>query len=143
MRQLIYIFLLVNLLLSCNSEPCKIDFERNSKSFYQIVKEIHALNLKKDSKKTTYRIVKSFNESSSPFKTNIFEQIEFIECHEDGTIIFQAPDCDKESDFRNVINFLAYSTKGKYHLEKKRNIGNLKEIKENWFLGQHIETLAN
>ncbi len=90
-----------------------------------------------------YRPILSLTESNNKISTNIFGEIEFIECHEDGTIIFQAPDCDSQSDFRNVIYFLAYSTKGKSHLEKKRNIGNLKNIKKNWFLGKHIKTLAN
>ncbi|EZH72351.1 hypothetical protein ATO12_23140 [Aquimarina atlantica] len=130
-------------ILSCSSESCKIDFERNSDLYGQALNEIYNLNLKMDSDEPHHKPVLLFTKLNNKIDTNVFDEIEFIECHEDGTVIFQAPDCDNESDFRNVIYFLAYSPKGKSHLEKKRNIGSLKKIKEDWFLGEHIETLAN
>lgn len=130
-------------ILSCSSESCKIDFEGNSNLYTKALNEIYNLNIKMNSDEPYYRPVLSFTESNNKIDINVFDEIEFIECHEDGTIIFQAPDCDKESYFRNVIYFLAYSPKGKSHLEKKRNIGALKKIKKDWFLGEHIETLSN
>ncbi|WP_147405125.1 hypothetical protein [Aquimarina sp. AD10] len=96
-----------------------------------------------NSEEPYYRVVKSFNESTSPIETNLFNQIEFVECHEDGTIIFQAPNCNKESDFRDVVHFVVYLPLGKSHIERKRNIGKLKKIEEKWFSGTHISTLAN
>ena len=95
------------------------------------------------SKEPYFRIVKSFTKETSPIETDIFDQIEFVECHEDGTIIFQAPNCNIESDFRDVVYFVAFSPLGKTHIERKRNIGKLKKLDENWFLGTHIYSLAN
>ncbi|WP_034244831.1 hypothetical protein [Aquimarina atlantica] len=142
MKYILRIILLISI-LSCSSESCKIDFERNSDLYGQALNEIYNLNLKMDSDEPHHKPVLLFTKLNNKIDTNVFDEIEFIECHEDGTVIFQAPDCDNESDFRNVIYFLAYSPKGKSHLEKKRNIGSLKKIKEDWFLGEHIETLAN
>ncbi|WP_420402052.1 hypothetical protein [Flagellimonas sp.] len=143
MRKLIYIFLLTNVISSCDSESCRIDFKKNSDLFHRAVKEIHSLNLMMSSNEPYYRVVKSFTESTSPIETNIFDQIEFIECHEDGTIIFQAPNCDKESDFRDIIYFVAYLPLGETHIERKRNIGKLIKLEEHWFLGTHNSTLAD
>lgn len=96
-----------------------------------------------DSNETYFRIVKSYTKSTSPFGTEIFKEVEFIECHEDGTIIFQAPNCNKESGFRDVVCFVAYIPMGVDHIKRKRSIGELEKVRENWFLGTHINSLAN
>ncbi|MEP3209733.1 MAG: hypothetical protein ABJN95_11110 [Maribacter sp.] len=143
MKKLRVLVFLISLLSSCSSESCKIDFQKNSELFNKAVNEIHSLNLKMDSKEPYFQIVKSFTKKTSPMETDIFDQIDFVECHEDGTIIFQAPNCDTESDFRDVVYFVAFSPMGKSHIGQKRNIGELKELSGNWFLGTHISTLAN
>ena len=143
MKKIPLLFLLISFSFSCGSESCKIDFENNSDLFYKAVNEIHSLNLKMDSKEPYFRIVNSFSKETNLIGTEVFDQIEFIECHEDGTIIFQAPNCDQESDFRDVVYFVAFSPLGRKHIERKRTIGKIKEIDKNWFLGTHINTLAN
>ncbi|QNR25155.1 hypothetical protein [Croceimicrobium hydrocarbonivorans] len=139
----IHIALLVFFISSCQSEYCKIDFQNNVDSFNEAVHTINALNLKSDSKNPHFRIVKTFSKETSSIDTAIFKQIDFIECHEDGTIIFQAPNCNKENGFRDLVYFVAYSPQGKIHIERKRNIGQLKNIEGNWFSGAHINSLAN
>lgn len=134
---------LICILSSCSSESCKIDYQKNSDLFNDAVKEIHSLNLKMNKKEPYFQIVKSFTKETSPIETDIFNQIDFVECHEDGTIIFQAPNCNKESDFRDVVHFVAYSPMGRTHIIRKRSVGELKEIDENWFSGTHINSLAN
>ena len=143
MKKITALVFLIGLLSSCRSESCKIDFEKNSDLFNKAVNEIDSLNLIMDSKEPYFRIVKSFTKETSPIETDIFDQIDFVECHEDGTIIFQASNCNKESDFRDTVYFIAFSPLGKTHIERKRNIGNLKKMEKNWFLGTHISTLAN
>ncbi len=143
MRKTFYLIFLIITLSGCSSETCKIDFEKNADSYKEAVKEIHSLNLEMNSREPYFRIVKSFTETTSPFESKIFDQIEFIEIHEDGTIIFQAPNCDKESDFRDIVYFVAFAPLGESHIKRKRNIGKLEKLEGEWFLGTDISTLAN
>jgi hypothetical protein len=142
-NRILYLFLLNFIFVSCETESCKIDFENHSELFKKVVSEIHSSNLKMDSKEPYSRIVKSYTKSTSPFGQRVFEEVEFIECHEDGTIIFQAPNCNSESDFSDAVYFLAYIPMGEAHIKRKRNIGELEKVAENWFYGTHIYSLAN
>jgi len=96
-----------------------------------------------NSDKPYFRIIKSYSKKSIPFETDVFNQIDFIECHEDGTIIFQAPNCEKQSVLKDEIYFVAYSPKGEKHIREKRNIGELTKIDKRWFKGTHIKSISN
>jgi len=139
----IYIIFLLTILTGCSSESCRIDFDNNSEIYSFALEEIFAMNLKMDSEEPFRRPILLIYEKDSLVNSEVFSEIEFIECHEDSTIIFQAPNCDGQSDFRDVVYFLAYSPKGPEHIKRKRNIGKIKKVKENWYLCKHIESIAN
>ena len=143
MRKIYYLILISFALPGCSSESCKINFEEKSDSFNEAVAEIHSLNYRMNSRQPYYKIVKSFTKTTTPIESKIFDQIEFVELHEDGTIIFQAPNCDHQSDFRDEVYFVAYAPLGRSHIEQKRNIGKLKEVEKHWFMGTDISSLAN
>lgn len=137
------IFLLIFTIVGCETESCKIDFENNQELFKKVVDEIYSFDPKLDGKEPYYRIVKSYTKTTSPFGMDVFREIEFIECHEDGTIISQAPNCNSESPLSDAVYFAAYVPLGRSHIERKRLIGELEKVAENWFLGIHIYSLAN
>jgi len=74
---------------------------------------------------------------------NVFDEIDFIECHEDGTIIFQAPNCDLETDFRDVVYCLAYAPKGIEHIKRKKKADDIKQLENHWYLFKDISSIAN
>ena len=127
----------------CSQESCKIDFDSSKSEFEDAISTIMELDLKMDSNQIYFRPIKIIRKKDKIISASIFEQIEFIECHQDSTVIFQAPNCDEETGFRDVIYILAYSPKGIEHLERKRNLVDIKEVAPDWFLGQHINTIAD
>lgn len=128
---------------SCSMESCSIDFEENSEDYQQVIIEIGNLNLKMISDEPYSRIVKTIKKEDGIVNSLIFKDVEFIECHEDSTIIFQAPNCTKRSALKDDIFILVYAPKGESHILRKRNVRGLKRIDENWFQGYHVLSLAN
>lgn len=129
--------------LSCKGEQCTISFEKNKGDYTQIVKEIRSLGIEMKNSNSYFRPVLTVRETDNIFSINVFDQIEFIECHSDSTVIFQAPNCTKGNAVRDVVKFLAYSPHGSENIRKKRNVGSLNKKEDNWFMGTHILTLAN
>jgi hypothetical protein len=130
-------------LISCETERCQIDYKSNLNIYKEAVKSIHRLDLEMNSEKTYFQPVRSINQNSKILSKLIFKEIDYVECHKDSTIIFQAYNCQKETSLRDVVYLLSYSPKGIQHLEGKRNTQNIIEIETNWFYGKHINTIAD
>ncbi len=143
-RSSLFIFAFILLVsVSCNTENCTIEFGTNGDLFREAKNKIYQLDLDLNSVNNGWDLVIDINENDSVVDAKIFEVVEKIEVHRDSTILFQAPNCEKESAFRDVVFVLAYSPKGKEGLKKKRNIGNIEDLEDGWYLIEHINTLAN
>lgn len=130
-------------LFGCSQESCKIDFESNTNLYRNALTSIFDLNLEMVSDKNYFRIVRVIREDDSIVSPKVFDEIDFIEIHEDSTIIFQAPNCNQESSIHDVVNILVYAPKGAEHFKRKRNIGDYNKVLDKWYLAEHITTLAN
>lgn len=111
--------------------------------YQKAILDISNLNMRTTSNQPYSRIIKTIKRSDNLVDEAIFEHVEFIECHADSTVIFQAPNCTKGSGFKDDIFVLIYAPKGETHINRKRNIRGLKRISENWFQGFHVISLAN
>jgi hypothetical protein len=140
LKLIIYLFMIF--FSSCSTENCKINYELNSEKYKNALSLIFDMNLSMNSNNTYYRPILTIHEDDNLIDSTIFDEIEFIECHEDGTIIFQAYNCNPQNDFRDVVYILAYSSKGLNHIEGKRNIGKIINVDDNWYLCEHIYSLA-
>lgn len=143
MLRLIAFLSFINLVLSCSTEDCKIDYHSNGDIFNNAVEDIYKMDLDFSSEEPYYNPILFINEDDVLLNNIPFKEIDFIECHQDGTIIFQGKDCNSESSFRNIVYSLVYSPKGELHIQKKRNLGDIKKIDENWYLCKLVNTLAN
>ena len=130
-------------LVSCKTEKCQINYQSELDIYKKALKTIHELELEMNSDETYFRPVKSFNSGSGILSELVFDDVEYVECHEDSTIIFQAYNFQKESSLKDVVYFLSYCPKGIKHLKGKRNTQSISEIEKNWFYGKHINTVAD
>ena len=129
--------------ISCETENCQINYESDLNIYNEAVKKIHELGLGMNSNETYFRPAKSFNSDSKILNKNVFDEVEYVECHKDSTIIFQAYNCQNENSLKDVVYFLSYCPKGIEHLNRKRNLQSVIEIERNWFYGKHINTVAD
>lgn len=145
MKQLNAILVMLGTLffLGCSQENCKIDFESKSNLYNSALKSIYTLNLEMNSNETYFRPIREIRIVDSLVSSEVFNEIEYIEVHEDSTIIFQAPNCNSENGFRDVVYLLAYVPKGIEHLKGKRNLGDYNKIKEDWYLAEHLNSTQN
>lgn len=137
------IYLLSLVIVGCDSETCNINFDENAELYREVVAEVQKLNLGMDNNTPAFEIIGTFTKSKNVLPGEVFNQVEFIECHADGTIIFQAPNCDPGNMLRDVVNFVAFSPRGIGHIRTKRNIGELEVLDGNWYAGTHIHSMAN
>ncbi|NME71258.1 hypothetical protein [Flammeovirga aprica] len=128
---------------SCESESCKIDFLKNEQYYIEALEKIHSLHLEMNSNQFYYRPILSISQRDEILNAKLSTEIQFIECHADSTIIFQAPNCNNEYALRDVVYFLAYAPKGIEQIKHKRNLGGIEEVSKNWYLCKHIYSLAN
>jgi len=128
---------------SCSKEHCTINYKENFGIYENAVSEIFNLGLKMNSKETYYRWLKTIKVEDNIVDEDVFEEVEFIQCHEDSTIIFQAYNCNPQTALSDAIYVLAYSPQGIEHFKGKRNAMSIIKINENWFYAKHIETIAD
>lgn len=128
---------------SCSTESCKLHFQKNSKNYEKVVSDIANLNLKMTSDGPSTRVLKTITNGDEILDKINFPNLDFVECYEDSTVIFQAKNCTKGSALKDDIFILVYAPNGKEHILQKRNVRNLKKVEANWFEGYHVLTLAN
>ena len=136
------LILILLLFYQCTSESCKINYELHSEKYDKALSVILEMNLVMNSIETHYRPVLKIDKDDNLLDTSLFDEIEFVECHEDSTIIFQAPNCEQENALRDVVYILVYSPKGIKHIKGKRNIGKIEVVGDNWYLCKHIYSIA-